>query len=151
MKSFLLSIKFLPVLLLALYGVNSVESRDVNTSRPVNPPASVAPCVKEDPVYSTKVLPMLDNTPGCYKMQMSVYVTHANGQVFLTHSAIIQSGAECDGNGKILNNERFSAKSGREYIIKDDLLNGPIEVFLARNNDVYQKLVAQKEVIMGIR
>ncbi|QYJ67617.1 hypothetical protein [Flavobacterium litorale] len=104
----------------------------------------------QEPVYTTEVLLFEEVKPGCYTMQVSIYATYPNGQRLLKHSAVVQSGFGCDGDDAVLNSQTYSKKSGPEYVIQDDNLNGPIQNFVKDHDDVYQGLVLQKERVMGI-
>jgi len=153
MKNFLF-IKSIPILAMGLLGLQSTDSQ------PANSPLQVSVCLpkpesgsqKQEPVYSTRTLLFKDGvSEGCYTMQFSVYATYPNGQVLLAHTAVIKSGQGCKAEGTILNSRTFSAKSGPEYIVKDEKLNGSIVDFIAKHEDLYQPFVSDKEKIMGIK
>jgi len=105
----------------------------------------------QEPKYTSELIKMYDQPEQeCLAMQLSIYGTYANGQVLLKHSAIIKSGIGCSGEPAVLNRKTYSEKSGPEYIVKDEQLNGPIEKFITDHEKLYQDIIVQKEKLMGI-
>lgn len=146
MKTILL-IKSVTILTLGLLSQESLEKQSKDVPFQIENSLRLQ---QEEPVYTTEVLLHEEVKPGCYTMQVSVYATYPNGQRLLKHSAMIQSGFGCDGNDAVLNSQTYSKKSGPEYVIHDDNLNGSIKDFIKDHEDVYQGLVSQKEKVMGI-
>lgn len=150
----LLLIHSIPILAFGLLASKSANSRACDLLVPLSTyQASLdSPYKQEKPVYSTETLLMDEVAPGCYTMQLNIYATYSNGQVLLAHTAMIQSGYGCKEKGdKVLSSQTFSKKSGPEYILRDPQINGPIEIFIAEHDALYQAFILNKEKIMGIR
>ena len=146
-------IQSLPILAIGLFGPNSPEippgkfpARSSNYQ-----PLQIGSNQQQEPVFTTKTYFMKKTIEGCYTMQLNIYATYPNGQVYLKHTAVFRSGNKCTETDKVLNNNTFSKKSGPEYIVKDEQINGPIEDFIAGHEALYQIFVLDKEEIMRKR